>query len=49
MALIIGAAATPGAFIAKRLTGALPIQIHNAILDAAIVCGGAILIVQGLR
>jgi uncharacterized membrane protein YfcA len=49
MALIIGVAATPGAFIAKRLTEALPIQIHNAILDAAIVCGGAILIVQGLR
>jgi hypothetical protein len=49
MALIIGASATPGAFIAKRLTGALPIRIHNAILDAAIVCGGVLLIVQGLR
>jgi uncharacterized membrane protein YfcA len=49
MALIIGASATPGAFIAKRLTRALPIHIHNAILDAAIVCGGVLLIVQGLR
>jgi hypothetical protein len=49
MALIIGASATPGAFIARRLTGALPIRIHNAILDAAIVCGGVLLIVQGLR
>lgn len=49
MAAIIGISATPGAFIAKRLTQALPIQIHNAILDAAIICGGVILVVQGLR
>lgn len=49
MALIVGLSATPGAFIAKRLTDALPIRIHNAILDAAIICGGALLIVQGLR
>ncbi|NBJ11714.1 sulfite exporter TauE/SafE family protein [Microvirga arsenatis] len=49
MAAIIGLAATPGAFIAKRLTEALPIHIHNTILDAAIVCGGVILVVQGLR
>jgi len=48
MALIVGLSATPGAFIAKRLTEALPIHIHNAILDAAIVCGGVILIAQGL-
>ncbi len=49
MALIVGFSATPGAFIAKRLTETLPIHIHNAILDAAIICGGAILILQGLR
>jgi uncharacterized membrane protein YfcA len=49
MAVIIGVSATPGAFLAKRLTEALPIHIHNAILDAAIVCGGVILVVQGLR
>ncbi|MCB8821841.1 sulfite exporter TauE/SafE family protein [Microvirga rosea] len=49
MALLVGLSATPGAFIAKRLTEALPIHIHNAILDAAIICGGAILIAQGLR
>jgi uncharacterized membrane protein YfcA len=48
IALIVGLSATPGAFIAKRLTEALPIHIHNAILDAAIVCGGVILIAQGL-
>jgi uncharacterized protein len=49
MAVIIGVSATPGAFIAKRLTQALPIHIHNAILDAAIICGGVILVTQGLR
>ncbi|MBZ6076695.1 sulfite exporter TauE/SafE family protein [Microvirga puerhi] len=49
MALLVGLSATPGAFIAKRLTEALPIHVHNAILDAAIICGGAILIIQGLR
>lgn len=49
MALIVGLSATPGAFIAKRLTETLPIHIHNGILDAAIICGGVILIVQGLR
>jgi uncharacterized membrane protein YfcA len=49
MAMIIGLSATPGAFIAKCLTESLPIHIHNAILDAAIVCGGVILIIQGLR
>ncbi|WP_243374463.1 sulfite exporter TauE/SafE family protein [Microvirga solisilvae] len=49
MALIVGLSAAPGAFIAKRLTETLPIHIHNAILDAAIVCGGVLLIAQGLR
>jgi uncharacterized membrane protein YfcA len=49
MALIIGVSATPGAFITKRLTQALPIHIHNAILDAAIVCGGVLLVAQALR
>ena len=49
MAGLVGISAAPGAFIAKRLTQALPIRVHNAILDAAIVAGGAVLIAQGLR
>jgi hypothetical protein len=49
MALIVGFSATPGAFIARRLTEALPLKIHNTILDAAVVLGGTILILQGLR
>jgi uncharacterized membrane protein YfcA len=49
MALLVGAAATPGAFIAKALTARLPIEVHNTILDAAVLLGGVLLIVQGLR
>jgi uncharacterized membrane protein YfcA len=49
MAGIVGLSATPGAFIAKRLTRALPLRVHNAILDAAVALGGLILIAQGLR
>lgn len=49
MALVVGLAGTPGAFVAKRLTEGLSVTIHNAILEAAIVVGGLILVVQGLR
>jgi uncharacterized membrane protein YfcA len=49
MAALVGLSATPGAFIAKRLTEALPVRVHNAILDAAVMLGGLILIGQGLR
>ena len=49
MALLIGVAATPGAFIAKRLTDRLPLRAHTGILDAVVVLGGVFLITQGLR
>jgi uncharacterized membrane protein YfcA len=49
MALVIGAAGTPGAFVAKRLTENLSVKVHNAILEVAIVAGGLILIAQSLR
>ncbi len=49
MALVIGVAGTPGAFLAKRLTENLSVRVHNAILEAAIMVGGLILIMQGLR
>jgi uncharacterized protein len=47
-ALVVGVAAAPGAFIARRLTGALPVKAHNGILDGAIVAGGLIMVAQGL-
>jgi uncharacterized membrane protein YfcA len=49
MALMIGVVATPGAFIAKRLSRRLTLRAHTNILDGVVVVGGVILIAQGLR
>lgn len=49
MALVIGVAAMPGAFIAKRLAHRLSLKAHTNILDAVVILGGAILIAQGAR
>jgi uncharacterized membrane protein YfcA len=48
MALLIGIAAMPGAFIARRLTQGLSVRAHAGILDGVVVLGGLILIAQGL-
>ena len=48
MALLIGCCATPGAFLAKRLTTRLPLHIHTGILDGVVVLGGVLLIAQVL-
>ncbi|MCC6176024.1 MAG: sulfite exporter TauE/SafE family protein [Chloroflexi bacterium] len=49
MAALIGAVATPGAFVAKRLTKGLSTKTHGHILDAVVVVGGLVLIAEGLR
>lgn len=49
VALLIGASATPGAFVAKRLVRALSPRVHTGLLDAVVVFGGLVLIAQGLR
>jgi uncharacterized membrane protein YfcA len=49
MAGVIGVSALPGAFIARRLSRHLSLKAHTAILDAVVIAGGALLIVQGLR
>lgn len=49
MALLIGASATPGVFLAKRLVGSLSDSAHIRILDGIVVLGGLVIIVQGLR
>lgn len=46
VALLIGAVAFPGAFVAKALTERLPMHVHTAILDAMVVGGGAAMIVN---
>lgn len=48
VALVIGLAAVPGAFVARRLALDLRPGAHLAILDAVVMLGGALLIVEGL-
>jgi uncharacterized membrane protein YfcA len=48
-ALLIGAIALPGAFLAKAFVERMPVHIHTAILDAAVVAGGAVMIASALR
>lgn len=49
LAMVIGVVAAPGAFVAKRLTRNLSHGQHIALLDAVVVLGGVLLIVQSLR
>lgn len=49
MAVLIGLAATPGVFLARRLVGTLSEGAHIRVLDAVVVVGGLVLIVQGVR
>jgi hypothetical protein len=48
-ALLIGAIAIPGAFLAKAFVERMPVHIHTAILDAAVMVGGVIMITEALR
>ena len=48
MALVIGVAALPGAFIAKRLAHRLSLKAHTNILDVVVMLGGALLVLQGI-
>jgi uncharacterized membrane protein YfcA len=46
VALLIGGIAFPGAFLAKALVERMPIHVHTALLDAVVVFGGAMMIVE---
>jgi uncharacterized membrane protein YfcA len=46
IALLIGAVAFPGAFLAKVLIARLSVHVHAAILDAVVIGGGAAMIVN---
>jgi uncharacterized membrane protein YfcA len=48
LALVIGVAGFPGAFVARRLTLRLRDDAHLAILDGAVLLGGLLLIVGAL-
>jgi hypothetical protein len=48
-ALLIGVIAIPGAFLAKAFVERMPVHIHTAILDAAVMVGGVVMIMAALR
>ena len=41
VALLIGAIALPGSFLAKLMVERMPVHVHGAILDAVVIAGGA--------
>jgi len=49
VALLIGAVAFPGAFLAKALVERLPVHVHTAILDAVVITGGLLMILGAFR
>ena len=48
-AVLIGGISIPGAFLAKAFVERMPVRIHTAILDAAVITGGAVMITTALR
>ena len=48
-ALLIGAVALPGAFFARRFVERMPVHVHTAILDAAVIVGGMVMISAAVR
>jgi hypothetical protein len=49
LALLIGGIGFPGAFLARAFVERMPVHIHAAILDAAIITGGLVMISSALR
>jgi uncharacterized membrane protein YfcA len=48
-ALLIGIVALPGAFLARAFVERMPVHIHTAILDVAVIAGGVVMISSALR
>ena len=48
-AVLIGAVSLPGAFLARAFVERMPVHIHTAILDVAVVAGGLVMISSALR
>ncbi|MDO9299487.1 sulfite exporter TauE/SafE family protein [Bradyrhizobium sp.] len=48
-ALLIGAISIPGAFLARAFVERMPVRIHTAILDVAVIAGGLVMISAALR
>ena len=48
VALLIGAIAFPGAFLARWIVERLPLHMHAAILDAVVIIGGGVMVAGAL-
>jgi uncharacterized membrane protein YfcA len=48
-AVLIGVVALPGAFLARTFVERMPVHIHTAILDVAVMVGGVVMISSALR
>jgi uncharacterized membrane protein YfcA len=48
-ALLIGGTALPGTFLAKAFVERMPVHVHTAILDAAVITGGLVMSSAALR
>ena len=48
-AVLIGAISIPGAFLARAFVERMPVHIHTAILDAAVITGGTVMIATAAR
>jgi hypothetical protein len=48
-AVLIGVVALPGAFLARAFVERMPVHIHTAILDVAVIIGGVVMISSALR
>ncbi|MDE2378384.1 TSUP family transporter [Bradyrhizobium sp.] len=49
LALLIGGMAVPGAFLARAFVERMPVHIHTAILDVAVIAGGMVMISAAAR
>jgi uncharacterized protein len=49
MAAIIGVSAIPGAFIAKRISTRISARLHTGLLDAVVILGGILLVIEAIR
>jgi uncharacterized membrane protein YfcA len=48
-ALLIGCIGLPGAFLARAFVERMPVHVHTAILDVAVITGGLVMISAALR
>ncbi len=46
VAVLIGAVTFPGAFLAKALVARLPLHLHTALLDAVVIVGGSVMLIN---